>query len=239
MHVAILTIGSHGDVQPYVALGVALKDAGHTVTLATSADFEPFVCQYGLDFAPIAGGIRQLLETDAGCRVLNTAGRPVRMLHDIARVVHLAELLIDQIVRDVSRACQGADRVIAASLLYYYGDYVAQVAKTPLYLGSTGPKAPTRAFQQIWFPDLSKLPVGAGGYNMFTHRLARCLLRQFRAPLLAQPWRKAFGEPLPARMPKRRLPTLYCYSTAVIPKPADWNDGQHVTGYWFLESKSQ
>jgi sterol 3beta-glucosyltransferase len=236
MHVAMLTIGSHGDVQPYVALGGALKDAGHTVTLATSADFEPFVCQYGLDFAPIAGGIRQLLETDAGCRVLNTAGRPVRMLRGIARLVRLAEPLIDQIVRDVNRACQGADRVIAASLLYYYGDYIAQIAKAPVYLGSTGPKAPTRAFQQIWFPDLSKLPIGAGRYNLLTHRLAGRLLRQFRAPLLAQPWRKAFGEPLPAKLPKRRLPTLYCYSTAVIPKPADWGDDQHITGYWFLES---
>jgi sterol 3beta-glucosyltransferase len=34
MHIAILTIGSRGDVQPYVALGVAPKSAGHTVTLA-------------------------------------------------------------------------------------------------------------------------------------------------------------------------------------------------------------
>jgi sterol 3beta-glucosyltransferase len=238
MHVAILTIGSHGDVQPYVALGVALKDAGHTVTLATSADFEPFVCQYGLDFTPIAGGIRELLETDEGRQVLNTAGRPVRMLRGIMRIVRRVEPLIDQIVRDVSQACLGADRVIAASLLYYYSDYITQVSKAPVYLGSTGPKAPTRAFQQIWFPDLSELPVGVGGYNLLTHRVAGRLLWQFQAPLLARPWRKAFGEPLPAKMPGRRLPTLYCYSTLVIPKPADWNDDQHVTGYWFLESAS-
>jgi sterol 3beta-glucosyltransferase len=237
MHVAILTIGSHGDVQPYVALGVALKDAGHTVTLATSVDFEPFVCQYGLDFTPIAGGIRELLETDEGRQVLSTAGRPVRMLRGIMRIVRRVEPLIDQIVRDVSQACLGADRVIAASLLYYYSDYIAQVSKAPVYLGSTGPKAPTRAFQQIWFPDLSRLPLGVGGYNLLTHRVAGRLLRQFQAPLLAQPWRRAFDEPLLAKMPKRRLPTLYCYSTLVIPKPADWGADQHVTGYWFLDSK--
>ena len=29
MNITILTIGSRGDVQPFVALGVGLKEAGH------------------------------------------------------------------------------------------------------------------------------------------------------------------------------------------------------------------
>jgi sterol 3beta-glucosyltransferase len=236
MHIAILTIGSRGDVQPYVALGVALKSAGHTVTLATFAEFEPFVRKYGLDFLPIAGGIRELLETDEGHQVLDTGGYPVRMLHNIRRVVHLVEPVMAQIVRDVRQACQGADRVVAAALLFYYGDYIAQTLQVPLYLSAHGPKAPTRAFQQLWFPSLSaRLPVGGGSYNLLTHYVADQLLQRFKAPLLSKPWRKAFGEPLPARVAKRRFPTLYCYSPAVVPKPADWDDCQHVTGYWFLD----
>ena len=35
MNITLLTIGSRGDVQPFVALGVGLKEAGHEVTLAT------------------------------------------------------------------------------------------------------------------------------------------------------------------------------------------------------------
>ena len=42
MKVAILTLGSRGDVQPYVALGRGLQAAGHDVVLATAAQFEPF-----------------------------------------------------------------------------------------------------------------------------------------------------------------------------------------------------
>ncbi len=236
MRIAILTLGSRGDVQPYVALGVALKSAGHTVTLATFAEFEPFVRKYGLDFSPIAGGIRELLETDEGHHVLDTGGHPVRMLRNIRRVVRLVEPTMAQIVRDVRRACQGADRVVAAALLFYYGDYIAQTLQVPLYLSAHGPKAPTRAFQQLWFPSLSaRLPVGGGSYNLLTHYVADQLLQRFKAPLLSKPWRKTFGEPLPARVAKRRFPTLYCYSSAVIPKPVDWDDYQHVTGYWFLD----
>jgi UDP:flavonoid glycosyltransferase YjiC (YdhE family) len=35
MNVAILALGTRGDVQPYVALGAGLKEAGHEVTLVT------------------------------------------------------------------------------------------------------------------------------------------------------------------------------------------------------------
>jgi len=31
MNITILTIGSRGDVQPFVALGVGLKEAGHRI----------------------------------------------------------------------------------------------------------------------------------------------------------------------------------------------------------------
>jgi len=28
---------------------------------------------------------------------------------------------------------------------------------------------------------------------------------------------------------------LYCYSPAVVPRPPDWSEHAHVTGYWFLD----
>ena len=40
MHITILTVGSRGDVQPFIALGVGLKQAGHQVRLATHYNFK-------------------------------------------------------------------------------------------------------------------------------------------------------------------------------------------------------
>jgi sterol 3beta-glucosyltransferase len=34
--------------------------------------------------------------------------------------------------------------------------------------------------------------------------------------------------------PIRQTPVLYGYSPAVLPRPADWDESTHVTGYWFL-----
>ncbi|MBD2533768.1 glycosyltransferase [Nostoc flagelliforme FACHB-838] len=45
MKITILTVGSRGDLQPYCALAIGLKRAGHEVTFATHENFEPFVAR--------------------------------------------------------------------------------------------------------------------------------------------------------------------------------------------------
>jgi sterol 3beta-glucosyltransferase len=59
--ILILTAGSRGDVQPYVALGIGLKQAGFEVTLATDKTFASFVISQKLDFAPIHAGFLNLI----------------------------------------------------------------------------------------------------------------------------------------------------------------------------------
>ena len=50
LHVLLCTIGSAGDVNPFVAIGSELKRRGHQVTLVTSAYFESLARGAGLDF---------------------------------------------------------------------------------------------------------------------------------------------------------------------------------------------
>lgn len=68
MRITITTGDSRGDVQPYVTLGLGLKEAGHEVLLAAPATFEELVREHGLGFYPISlyplEGIRQLEEGD-------------------------------------------------------------------------------------------------------------------------------------------------------------------------------
>lgn len=45
---AMLTIGSRGDVQPYIALGLRLKQDGHTVVIITHDEFKGWVEGYGI-----------------------------------------------------------------------------------------------------------------------------------------------------------------------------------------------
>jgi UDP:flavonoid glycosyltransferase YjiC (YdhE family) len=51
--ILLMPVGSHGDIHPFVALGRVLQGRGHSVTLLTSAYFEPLARKAGLPFVGI------------------------------------------------------------------------------------------------------------------------------------------------------------------------------------------
>lgn len=62
MNVVIHVVGSRGDVQPFVALGIVLKETyGHRVRLATHPTFRGFVEENGLEFFSIGGDPAELM----------------------------------------------------------------------------------------------------------------------------------------------------------------------------------
>lgn len=52
-NILLVTIGSAGDVYPFLGLAVGLKQRGHRVTLVTSMYFQEAVKKEGIDFIPI------------------------------------------------------------------------------------------------------------------------------------------------------------------------------------------
>lgn len=55
MHFACLTIGSRGDVQPYIALGRGLQKEGHRVTIVTHEEYKEWVTGFGLEHRTAGG----------------------------------------------------------------------------------------------------------------------------------------------------------------------------------------
>jgi UDP:flavonoid glycosyltransferase YjiC (YdhE family) len=53
MNIILFTIGSHGDVHPFVGIGVALRRRGHDVTLITNEHFRALAERAGLGFAAL------------------------------------------------------------------------------------------------------------------------------------------------------------------------------------------
>jgi sterol 3beta-glucosyltransferase len=100
MDIVITTYGVRGDVQPYVALAVALQAAGHRVTLATSSDFSGWIEGYGVGTHPTPFNMQALMqqpETQAVLRSKNEVPQ-MRMFREtmrqedgVARAVELIE----------------------------------------------------------------------------------------------------------------------------------------------------
>ena len=55
MHFVCLTIGSRGDVQPYIALGLRLLREGHRVTIVTHEEYKEWIEGWGLKHRQAGG----------------------------------------------------------------------------------------------------------------------------------------------------------------------------------------
>ncbi len=72
MNIFMLTVGSGGDVQPFVARGQGLQTAGHSATVCTSQRFEAFVREHGLACGYMSNALLDLLDTPEGRQAIET-----------------------------------------------------------------------------------------------------------------------------------------------------------------------
>lgn len=62
LHFLVTLTGSRGDIQPFIALGIKMKEYGHTITIATHKCFREFVIEHDLLFYPLPGDPKDLMD---------------------------------------------------------------------------------------------------------------------------------------------------------------------------------
>jgi sterol 3beta-glucosyltransferase len=237
MRITILTIGSRGDVQPYVALGIGLQTAGHQVCLATETIYQEFVVSHGLSFAPLPGNSQARHAEVEWRSFLEATGDNIwRYIHQGVKQFVLP--MLPDMMRDALYACQGCDVVMSMPQVPV-SFHVAEKLGVPFYSVWTTAGAATREFPH----PMLRLQRGMGGWlNQGTYRLIDGLyvslidptMRRLRQETLQLPPRTTLSmEQL------QNIPVLYAYSPTFLPKPSDWSEQIHVTGYWFLDPSAE
>lgn len=236
MHVTILTVGTRGDTQPYVALAQALQRVGHTVRIATSKTFELFVKRHGVEFAPIQADVFEMANNGQAHGILNSTN-PLAYTINMLRTFGP---LLDQMQEDAWNACQGTDAIIYHPGIPN-GYYIARHLGVPCFLATLYPISLTRSQPHLMFYDGPRM---GNTYNLLTHAITDQVVWQICRPSIQKFWRKTHNySPAPFIGPywqqrAERLTYLYGYSQHVFPRPYDWPDYLHITGYWFLEPPS-
>ena len=237
MRIAVLAVGSHGDVQPYAALAGGLAKAGHSVTLASHETFRDLAMRCEVSFSLIAGNPMEIVQGTDGKSWLGSSDSYIRFL---TRARAMAQDLYPQISRDALAASSGSEALIFSLPLTVCGYSVAEALGVPGIPAALYPLHPTRAFPSIMTPGLSLGPAvnwlsGAAVMHLYW-QLSRSILGDFhraqgldRVPIL----------PPLKRLEKEGVPFLYGYSPAVIPTPPNWPRTRAVCGYWFLEEATE
>jgi sterol 3beta-glucosyltransferase len=240
MKVALVAVGSRGDVEPYVALGQRLVARGHSVRVAALGSFGEVVAGAGLAFHSL-GELPRRFEPraapdsrDASTLFRGVAGRALFWAF-FAGVLRRASL--DRFVS----ACEGMDAVLFTRLALPV-PHVAERLGIPCFAGYPVPHTPTAAFENPLYvlADRAGRP-SSPRRNRATYAIEWGLTHQLSYRVLMRFRRERLGlESVPRCALKRHMErivrgTLYAYSESVLPRPADWPAHVQVTGYWTRE----
>lgn len=226
MRISIHTLGTRGDVQPYIALARGLARHGHEVRLAGPAQFERFVSEKGIPFVPLPGEFLSLLDTPEG-KAAVAGGQGFSAGFKLLK--HVRPLM-----RRLLDADWAAARAFRPDLFVYHpksiaAPHIAQCMGIKAILASPLPGfTPTSAFPTPMLPFSS-----LGPFNKVSHQLA---IRgaDFLFGKVIKEWRHlSLG--LTRGTAVAPAATLYAYSRYVVPVPNDWNERVLVSGYWFLD----
>jgi UDP:flavonoid glycosyltransferase YjiC (YdhE family) len=220
MKFAICTVGTRGDVQPYIALSLGLQDAGHTVTLASHPTMRALVAAYGVPFVPIGPDV------DVGAAAADIRGRSRNWLLSFIRVMQFTVSIIEQASPDILALCQDVDGVIVSHS--FAG--AAEAAK----LGKPAVSV-TLQHQAIPTPEPSA-PAFRRAVNAVAGRaMGMMMVRPYNR------LRRAIGAP-PVKdiegMMGEHL-NLLPISPRVVARDPRWGPQHHLTGYWFLDEPAR
>ena len=235
--ITILALGSRGDVQPFVALAVALRARGHAVRIAAPQDYAPLIEAHGFPFYSLGGLIREQMDMRQVAAMLDGAGNPLRFAAD---VLPQFSALARGLVADAWAASYDADALVVSTLGMYPGLSVAEKRGAPLVVAHFHPLAETSAEQHVNFPAWPKWLPLREPYNRLTHFLGAHGLWQLLRRSLNRARREVLGLPpisapaLVSRVRRIVAQPIYGYSTVLAPLPPDAPADLPVTGCWFL-----
>lgn len=233
MRITISTFGSRGDVESPLALAVGLQKRGHQVTLVAPEAYAAWIRSYGVRWAVLRFDLSRCLADEALSALLRR-GRRLQYLRTLRTAVQVGSR---EALDDLLAASGDADFILQCGV-GHGGVEIADHRGIPMAFMYLYPYAPTRAFPSFMLDRRGSL---GGCYNRWTQRLVYGVTwRTYGPPLNAwrserfglPPW-SSYAQMLTAREPLS-APNLLAFSDALVPKPADWNDNQHITGFMAL-----
>ncbi|CAI9628258.1 unnamed protein product [Alternaria burnsii] len=243
LNVVIQVVGSRGDVQPFIALGQELQRYGHRVRIATHNTFESFVHESNLEFYPIGGDPKELMAYMVKNPGLIPSMKSLREGDIQKKRDMITEMLYgcwhSCIEPDLKTGQPFVAEAIIANPPSFAHVHCAQALGIPLHLMFTMPWSSTRAFPHplanFKGGEISTALINYASYGVvefLTWQGLGDVINRFRHSLDLENVPVSVGPVLASTL---KVPFTYCWSPALVPKPADWAAHIDVCGFFFRE----
>lgn len=233
MKIVLFSIGSRGDIEPFLALGELLKSKGHQVICSFPENFRSLAIDTALEFFPLSEEFLELIEGDEakmamGGKGLKKIGAMIR-LYKLSKGVN-KELVIQQ--KELIDKEQ-PDRILYGGKAIY-----------PLIWGLSHPgrsifisPVPCLTLYTKEHPHIGFKGKHGPAFNKLTYTLANLGLTKH---VISTMKRAGLHLGVNGREIKRELhtrKTIYLVSSTIFPRPDYWPPNARVLGYYERNKK--
>lgn len=233
MKVVIFAAGSRGDIQPCLLLARGLKKSGYSPLIAAPENYSAFIAEYDVDFFPLQGDIQEIMKSETGRKFMGKKGS--NPISSILAMRKLVEPIAVDMVHGAYEACRDADALICLSIFHPFGKAIAEKSGIAYLCFEPAPLLPTRDFPSPSWPV--QKPMGKL-LNLITGRIMMYVVWLWFSPFVSsirKEW-KLLPETYARNLKSLFDTPLVCaYSSCVLPRPSDWPNNFHMTGYLFPE----
>ncbi|MCL1065808.1 glycosyltransferase [Shewanella olleyana] len=236
MNILLLTIGSRGDIEPFIALGVSLQAHSHQVVVCTHERFQSIVEAHGLSYQYLSNDLFKLMEDGS----VESMGSLFKGINTAIKLMKLAKPINEQLMADSINA---GIKVQPELVIYHpkciVAPSIAEKFNAPAVMALLQPMlVKTSDFPLIGLPNIS------GVINRLSYRLANLGFKPYlkqlnilRMSLLNLPKLSDKAGVLSMNTGKAIL-VLHAFSKHIVTRPQDWPQTTVLTGYWPLPKQS-
>lgn len=229
MNIVCLTIGSRGDVQPFIALMKGFKKRGHTTTIVSHPEYQKFVESNGINFRPAGGDPGALMALSVEHKMFS----PGFFRESIGQFREW----LDELLRECWEQSQGADLIIESPQTFA-GVHVAEALGAKFFRAAAMTWTRTSSYPQAFSVPPHEL---GASYNSMSYTLFDQVLWRASSGQINR-WRKHMLGLKPTDLTKlqpEKVPFMYNFTENLVPFPNDWGDRVAITGYWELTSEAE
>ena len=225
MKIAICTIGSRGDVQPFLVLGQFLSQSGHQVTVSSAKMYESLASDYEVKYQSFEGDFAAIVDDEAIKK--EVGNNPLTIRQSLKEKVYP---IIENSLESFYELAMWADVVLyhPKTMIDGIGESfhhkLVKAYVVPVF-------TPTEEFTN---PVLCFLPFPKF-LNRLSYWFANFAMRSFNTPV--RNFRNRHG--LTQTKSILDTPAIYGISPSFLERPKDYPQDVHFTGFWTKKSSKQ
>lgn len=238
MKITVLTLGTRGDVQPYVALGTGLMNQGHEITICTGKTFKTFIESHGIGFVESTLDLMEILKTEEGQAIFNGGGNLLKSLKYAKEHINP---MFRQTFDDFFNAAKGSDAIIyhpkamvAPDIAEYFNIPCISMPPVPMTYPITEFPCLAVSGERNFGSFLNKLTYSV---NKYAESSTMKEINDFRIKTLGLSKRKMGAYTY--KINGRPIPIIYPVSPELFKDVSSWHQAVKLTGFFYLPYDDQ